>query len=162
MSRKIEFGAGVAAGVLALLGIIVLLLVPINYCTVPLSKTGTCPAGKVQTASVFHYLQLYADASIWIYLIVMLLLMLVGAGGAVTEARYGIRRGAIGLWAGGILAFMGCALFGTNLGLFFLPALLALAIASYASIFQRRLARLSPSSPAVESNAQPGQSGSRS
>jgi hypothetical protein len=156
MSRKIEFGAGVAAGVLALIGVLALLFLPFPYCTV--NTTSTCPAKDVRTASLFQL----ADASIWIYLTVMLLFMLVGAGGAVAEARYGMRRGAIALWAGSILAFMGCALFAAGLGLFFLPALLALAIAGYGSIFQRRLARLAPSSSAIETNVQPGQSGNRS
>jgi cytochrome c biogenesis protein CcdA len=159
MSRKIEFGAGVAAGVLALLSFIVLLAVPFSVCTITLkTTTATCPPKDVRTGPLFQL----ADASTWIYLIVMLLLLLVGAGGAVAETRYGMRRGAIALWAGGVLAFMGCAFLAGPAGLFFLPALLALAIAGYSSIFQRRLARLAPPSPVVESNAQPGQSGNRS
>ena len=162
MTRKIEFGAGVAAGVLALIGILALLFLPEPYCTVATTATNSsCPAGKLQTASLFHLLQLYPNAFTWIYLFIMLVLLLAGAGGAVAEARYGMRRGAIALWAGGILAFMSCALFAGTAGLFFLPALLALAIAGYGSIFQRRLARQLPSASASETSAQTGQSGNR-
>jgi hypothetical protein len=135
MARRVELGAGIAAGVLAVLAFIVILLAPLaTYCTV--ATSGTCPRGAIRNESL---LAAGPSAGVWAFLLGVLLVMLVGAAGAVSEARFGMRRGALLLWGGTLVAFLPCAL--TPLGIFYLPAVVALLLASYASTLRRVAAR---------------------
>jgi hypothetical protein len=133
MARKIEYGAGLAAMVLAVLGLVALLLAPFPFCTVPAGSG--CPAGHVRSVRL---IEARLDSSVWIYVIGMSVFLLVGAIGALAESRYNWRAGGLMLWASAILAFMGCSIgAGGALGLVYLPGLLALSVAGYASVFRR-------------------------
>src|SRR5262245_45273907 len=133
MPRKVELGAGIAAGVLAALVLLVLLLAPVvAYCAVPFTRT--CPAGQVRTTTL---VQAHASFGTWLYLLSLLALLFVGAAGAVAEARFGRRRGALALWIAAVLAFMGCSFTAAGIGVLYAPAVFALALAGYASVLQR-------------------------
>ena len=133
MARRIEYGAGLAAMVLALLGLVALLLAPFPLCTEP--AVSGCPAGHVRTVRL---IEARLDSSVWVYVIGMAIFLLAGASGAVAESRYNWRAGALLLWASAILAFMGCSIgAGGVLGLVYLPGVLALSVAGYASILRR-------------------------
>jgi hypothetical protein len=73
----------------------------------------------------------------WAYLVALGLLPLAGAAGAVLDGERGDKRGLIALWGGTVLAFAGCALTALGIGLFYLPPVLALLIATYAAIVRR-------------------------
>lgn len=132
--RKVELGAGVGAAVIGVLTLLVLLFAPlIAYCTT--GALHTCPAQAIQYQSLP---QAGADIGVYGYLVGMALVVLAGAGGAIAEARYGLRGGIVPLWTGTIMAFMGCALAAQGIGLLYLPDVLALTLAAYASLMQRR------------------------
>jgi len=140
MARRIEFGAGLAAMVLAVLGLVILLLAPFPFCTVP--AVSGCPAGHVRTVRL---IEAQLDSSVWVYVIGMAVFLLVGATGAFPDSRYNWRAGGLMLWASAILAFMGCSIgAGGVLGLVYLPGLLALSVAGYASVLRRLRRRRSP------------------
>jgi hypothetical protein len=67
----------------------------------------------------------------------MLALSLAGGVGAIVEARTGRRLAAIPLWAATALVFGGCALAAGGAGIVYLPSVLALGLAAYASILSR-------------------------
>ncbi|MGO8947615.1 MAG: hypothetical protein ACLQUY_08125 [Ktedonobacterales bacterium] len=134
MARKIEFGAGIAAAALAALGLVALLLAPLPFCTVPTSVS-RCPPGHIRS---LRLIEARLDSSVWVYVIGMVVFLLAGAAGAIAEARYTWRAGALLLWAAAILAFMGCSIGAAGvLGLMYLPGVLALLLAGYASVLQR-------------------------
>jgi len=133
MARRIEFGSGIAAAVLAIIGLVALLLAPFPFCSVP-SASG-CPAGHVR---YLRLIEAKLDSSVWVYVIGMVVFLLLGAAGAIGESHYAWRPGALLLWAAAILAFMGCSIgAGGLLGLMYLPAVLALSLSGYASVLQR-------------------------
>lgn len=137
MARRIELGAGIAAAVLSVITLIVILFAPI----VSSCSGGTlshCPAGHQHNESL---LQLGIDGSVWAYLIGMVVVLIAGGAGAVAEARYGWRGGVALLWGGAVLAFAACALTAGGIGLLYLPSVLAVCLAAYASILQRMAAR---------------------
>lgn len=138
MLRRVELGAGIAGAVLALAGLVVLLLAPFQACRVAVAANGRCPAADLYTTTL---LRLGLPAGFWIYLAIIAGALLVGAAGAIAEARLGRPRAAFALWAGGILGFMACAFTGAGAGIFFLPAVLADGLAAYASLLQRLRAR---------------------
>ena len=139
MARRIEYGAGLAAMVLAILGLAALLLTPFPFCTVPAASG--CPAGHVRSVRL---IEARLDSGVWVYVIGMAVFLLVGATGALAESRFNWRAGGLLLWASAILAFMGCSIgAGGVLGLVYLPGLLALSVAGYASVL-RRLRRRPP------------------
>src|SRR5262250_1481613 len=106
MLRRVELGSGVAAGALAVLGFVALLLAPLPTCAVELPSGGRCPAGAVR---YLRLTQFNLETGVWIYLLALLALLLVGASGAVVEARLGRSRAAAALWVGLVLGFMVCA-----------------------------------------------------
>jgi hypothetical protein len=131
--RKVELGAGIAAGALSGIGMLVLLFGPlVSYCAYRASDLSQC--------SNIRYTSLARTgltASGWAFTLGMFLLTLVAAAGAIGESRFGIRRGALVLWSGGTLVLFACALTASNIGLFYLPSVLALGLATYASILRR-------------------------
>ena len=144
MARKIEFGAGIVAGVLAVATLIYLLFVPLDYCLVPL-KNGNCPPNQTARPTLP---QLHLDASVWLILLGLLALLVAGAAGAVAEARFNEPRGAPVLWVGAVLSIMACALTG-GVGILYLGGILALSVAGYASIMPRIRSRRGTAAPEV-------------
>jgi hypothetical protein len=143
IGRKVEFGAGIIAGIMTLVSLFMLLFVPVDVsaCHVALDKSGNCPNGK--SYSYFATLpQLGAKVSFvsWVFLIALVVLLGAGAAGAILESYFGRLRFAPLLWAGAVLSFMACALTG-GLGLTYLLGVLAVATAGYISILPRMRAR---------------------
>lgn len=135
--RKVEFGAGIAAAVLSLAALGMLLFAPlVPYCGVRVRAFAACP--DVGYTSLTHA---GLDAAAWAFLVGMLLLTLAGAAGAIGEARFGVRMGAYAVWAGAALVLGGCALTAGGVGLLYLPSVLALCLAAYASAAQWMRAR---------------------
>ncbi len=135
-ARRIEFGAGIAACVLGALAFAFLVFAPI--VPVCASPAQLCRKGSPAYVSVVHA---SPGASVWLFVLAMLALSLAGGIGAIVEARTGRRLAAIPLWAATVLVFAGCALAVGGVGLIYLPSVLALALAAYASILARLSAR---------------------
>lgn len=136
-ARRIELGAGIAACALSVLAFVFLVFAPIvPVCTVAAAQT--CPAHAVRYESLA---QASSGASTWLFVLAMLALSLAGGVGAIVEARTGRRLAAIPLWAATVLVFGGCALAVGGAGLIYLPSVLALGLAAYASILSRLSAR---------------------
>src|SRR5690348_2149018 len=132
-ARRIEFGAGIAACALSVLAFAFLVFAPIvPVCTV--AATQTCPAHAVRYESLARA---PSGASTWLFVLAMLALSLAGSVGAIIEARTGRRLAAIPLWSATVLIFGGCALAAGGAGLIYLPSVLALGLAAYASILSR-------------------------
>jgi hypothetical protein len=151
MARRVELGAGIAAAVLGIIGLIVLTFAPIvAHCLS--GPVQTCPQRDLRYESL---VQIPVDFGIWGFIIGMLLVVLIGAAGAIAEARFGLRGGVIPLWSGAVMTIAGC-LIAQSIGLFYFPAILALAIAAIASlVHQRRLARTPPEPISGEAESQP-------
>jgi hypothetical protein len=139
MARSIELGAGLAAAVLTVITLAVLLAAPIvAICPGHVTTDGRC-------STALHFITLVAagkqvNASTWIFIIVMALVMLAGGIGAALDGVLGQRLGALLLWPAAVIAFGGCALTalaGGALSLFFLPPVLAICIAAYAALALR-------------------------
>lgn len=131
--RRVELGAGVAAGVLSIIGVLVLFFGPlVSYCAHRANRLSQCTDVRYTSLA-----QAGLSASGWIIIVGLLLITLAAAAGAIGESRFGIREGALVLWAGGALVLLGCALTAGNIGIFFLPSVLALGLATYASILRR-------------------------
>jgi hypothetical protein len=140
MARRIEYGAGLAAMALAVLGLVALLLAPFPFCTVP--ATSGCPAGHVRSVRL---IEARLDSAVWVYVIGMAVFLLVGATAALADSRSNWQAGGVILWASAILAFMGCSIgAGGVLGLVYLPGVLALSVAGYASVLRRLRRRRLP------------------
>jgi hypothetical protein len=135
-ARRIEFGAGVAACALSLLAFIFVLVAPI--VPVCASPEQLCPKGAPAYVSI---IQASPDAGAWLFVLAMLVISLVGGIGAIVEARTGRRAAAIPLWVAEILVFAGCVFAASGAGIIYLPSVLALALAAYASILGRLPAR---------------------
>jgi hypothetical protein len=132
MARRVELGAGIGAVALALLTFVALLSAPlVAYCASP-SPVQPCSAVRHESL-----LNAGLDTAGWLYLTGMLLVMLVAGLGAIVEARWRIRIAALPLWICSVLAFTGCAWSAGAVGMFFLPAVLAICLAAYASALQR-------------------------
>jgi hypothetical protein len=135
--RRIEFGAGIAACALSVLAFAFLVFAPIvPVCTVVAVQT--CPANAIRYESLA---QAPSGVSTWLFVLVMLAITLAGGVGAIVEARTGRRLAAIPLWAATVLVFGGCALAAGGAGLIYLPSVLALGLAAYASVLSRLSAR---------------------
>ncbi len=135
-ARRIEFGAGIAACALSLLAFVFVAFAPIvPVCSV--AEAQICPANAIRYESLA---QAPSGAVAWLFVLAMLALSLAGGVGAIVEARTSRRLAAIPLWASTVLVFGGCALAAGGAGVIYLPSVLALALAAYASI----LSRLSP------------------
>lgn len=144
--RRVELGAGIAAGILSIAGMLVLLFGPlVSYCANRVDDIGQC--SNIRYTSLANT---GLTAGGWVFTIGMLLITLAAAAGAIGESRFGIRIGALALWIGGALVLFGCALAAGTIGLFYLPSVLALGLATYASILcrlnERQRDAVSPSS----------------
>ncbi|HKV85855.1 MAG TPA: hypothetical protein VJN88_14980 [Ktedonobacterales bacterium] len=132
MARRVEFGAAIVAATLAVVTFIVLLSVPlVAYCAVR-SPIQPCLAVRRETL-----LTAGLDRASWLYLCAMLALVLIAGVGAVAEARWNRRVAALPLWICAALAFLGCVWAGAAVGIFFLPAVLAICLSAYASALRR-------------------------
>lgn len=157
--RKVEFGAGIAAAALSVLALAMLLFAPlVSYCDARVRAFAACP--DVRYTSLAHA---GLDAFAWMFLVGMLLFTLVGAAGAISEAHFDVRAGAYVTWAGAVLVFAGCALTASGIGLLYLPSVLALCLAAYASVVQRMRMRMRqaampspPPAPAAQVDPKPG------
>jgi hypothetical protein len=128
MVRRVQLGAGIAAGILGMLSLAILLFAPlVPYCP----ATTALPCASVRYDSLFH---LGMDTALRMYLLGMLGLLLVGAGCAIAEARGGLRGTRTALWIVTVLALAGSAYTVHGPGLLFLPAVLVLCPANYASL----------------------------
>lgn len=133
MVRRMEFAAAVAAIVLDVLALAILLFAPlVSYCADHNGIHRTCE--NVAYTNIVHT---GLEPGGWAFLIGMFLTLLIAAIGAILESRLGWRAGIAFLWAGGVLALAGCVIASTGIGVFYLPAILAVALATYASIFTR-------------------------
>jgi hypothetical protein len=138
MARRVELGAAIVAATLAVVTFIVLLSVPlVAYCAV---RSPVQPCVAVRRESL---LTAGLDGGSWLYLCAMLALVLIASVGAVAEAGWGYRLGGPPLWICAALAFLGCVWAGAAVGIFFMPAVLAISFAAYASALRRaRMRRL--------------------
>lgn len=143
-ARRIEFGAGIAACVLGVLAFAFVVFAPIvPVCSSPAQL---CPRNAPRYVTM---IQGSPGAVVWLFVLAMLALSLMGGVGAIVEARTGRRVAAIPLWAATVLVFGGCALAAGGAGIIYLPSVLALGFAAYASILarlsaQNRIDSLSP------------------
>lgn len=137
-ARRIEFGAGVAAAALGLLAFIFVLTAPI----VPVS----CPANASCARAYETFVEANGAGGLF-FALAMLVAALVGGVSAVVEARKGRTVAAIPLWVAAALAFGGCALAASGPGVLYLPSVLALGLAAYASLLARLQSR--PRQPAA-------------
>ncbi|MGE5333623.1 MAG: hypothetical protein ACM3N4_02900 [Nitrososphaerota archaeon] len=138
-ARRIEFGAGVAACALSLLAFVFVLFAPIiPVCTVTVAGGQHCPAHAVRYEALA---QSSPDAGVWLFVLGMLALSLIGGAGAIVEARSGRQVAAIPLWGASVLVLAGCAFGASGAGIIYLPSVLALALAAYASVLSRMAPR---------------------
>ena len=161
MARRVELGAGLAAAVLSVLTLAILLIAPIvPTCSAPV-VAGRCPG-------TLRYLTLaqagrQVDASVWLYIIIMAVVTLAGAVGAVLHAVRGWRRGVWLLWPAALLTFAACAIVGAQggaLGLYFLPPTFSLALAAAAAFAARQgWARRAPAAEGGQPPGEPGPAG---
>jgi hypothetical protein len=127
-------GAGIAAGILGMVSLAILLFVPlVPYC----GTTTALPCATVRNESLFY---LGMDTALRMYLLGMLGLLLVGAGCAIADACGGPRGTQAALWIVTVLALAGSAYTVHGPGLLFLPAVLVLCLANYASLAGRLIA----------------------
>lgn len=133
MGRRIEFGAGVAAIVLALLAALLLLFAPlVPYCD---PGAHTCVASELRYRSL---LQSHVGAGDVMLALAPAVIVIVGGAGAIVDARRGGRAGLVAL---GVTLFLGlivCVLGATGLGVVYLPAILGLGLAGYGAYLHRR------------------------
>jgi hypothetical protein len=136
-ARRIEFAAGIAACAMGLLAFVFVVFAPIvPVCAVAASSR--CPANALHYESLA---QTPSGATVWIFVLVMLALSLAGGLGAIFEARTGRRAAAFPLWGATVLVFGGCALGAGGAGIIYLPSVLALGLAAYASVLSRLQSR---------------------
>jgi len=130
IGRRIELGAGLAAAVLAPLGLALLLFAPLlAFCAV---AARTCPPGAVRYEPL---LRVRLSGPAWAAVLAPCAVALAGAAGAVADARFGRRGGRAVLVAATALGLLVCVL-GT-LGLVYLPAILALGLATHGAVLGR-------------------------
>lgn len=145
---RLELGAGAAAAVMGLLTPPIALLLPIyNRCAAPLTIRGACPGHKSTTVSL---MATHPDGGVWALLVVLLLLTLAGAAGAILDANKRLEphgrlvAGAemLLLWGATLLVFAACASGSRGpLGVLYLPSTLALLLAAYVALLRRLAAR---------------------
>lgn len=128
MGRRIELCAGVAAALLGVLAVMLVLFAPlVPYC----GSVAATACVSVRNASLFQF---GIAMSGRVYLLVMLLLVLMGALGALAEAWGQRAGGGTALYGAAPLAFCVSVYTTAGPGLLFLPAVLALVLAAYVSL----------------------------
>ncbi|MBF6590161.1 MAG: hypothetical protein IVW57_06465 [Ktedonobacterales bacterium] len=134
-AQRAQFGGGIAAGILSLLGLAVLLFAPlVPACVADVSFTPTCPPHALRYVALP---QTHLGGDVWALILGMLIILLAGAAAALADARFAWRLGAIPLWAAVVLALGGWGYAARSVvGLVYLPAVLALCLATYASILR--------------------------
>lgn len=144
---RMELGAGVAAAAIGLLTLPMALLAPIYPLCAVTRPGASCPASATRYVSL---LAAHPGGDVWALLLGLLLVTLVGAAGAVLDARGrpspGARlivgAGMLALWGATLVVFAICALGSRGpLGLLYLPSTLALALAAYVALLRRLAAR---------------------
>lgn len=141
---RLELGAGAAAAAIGLITLPVTLLAPLfPVCSVARTASGVCPPSATRVVSL---LATHPGGDVWALLIGLLIVTLLGAVGAVSDARTqpapGGRlisgAGMLALWGATIVVFAVCALGSYGpLGLLYLPSTLALALGAYAALLRR-------------------------
>jgi hypothetical protein len=133
MGRRIEFGAGVAAIILALPAALLLLFAPlIPYCPI---ASHTCAASELRYRSL---LQSNLSAVGWALVLLPAIVALAGGVGAILDTRMSGRAGLFTLGAALFLGLIFCVLGVTGVGIVYLPAILGLGLASYGAYLRRR------------------------
>jgi hypothetical protein len=133
MGRRIEFAAGLATIILALLAALLLLFAPlIPYCAL---ATHTCAASETRYRSL---LQSGLGAGGWALALLPAIVALAGGVGAIRDTRSQGRIGLVTLGAALFLGLIFCALGATGLGIVYLPAILGVGLASYGAYLRRR------------------------
>lgn len=163
--RRLELGAGIAAAIVGLLTLPMTLLAPL-YPVCDATSAGRPGSGSPCARS--HYISLLAAhpaGSVWALLLGLLALTLMGAAGAIFDARTPVSAGArlvagagmLALWGATLAVFAICALGSRGpLGLLYLPSTLALALAAYVALLRRLAARRAASNDADEHAADAG------
>ncbi|HET9111131.1 MAG TPA: hypothetical protein VFN78_09930 [Ktedonobacterales bacterium] len=157
---RLELGAGAAAATIGLITLPTALLAPLfPVCAVARSASGACPSSATRVVSL---LATHPGGDIWALLLGLLVVTLLGAAGAISDARMqptlgggrisGIRgisgAGVLALWGATIVVFAICALGSRgSLGLLYLPSTLALALGAYVALLRRLAARRASTAP---------------
>jgi hypothetical protein len=148
MGRRIEFGAGVATIVLALLAALLLLFAPlIPYCPI---AAHMCAASETRYRSL---LQSGLGAGDWALALLPAVVAVGGGIGAILDTRTSGRIGLLTLGAALFLGLIFCVLGATGLGIVYLPAILGLGLASYGAYLRRRPSGAPPEGDASEGGA---------
>lgn len=143
---RIELGAGIAAAVIGALTLPMALLAPL-YPVCPATDDARCAASAARYVSL---LATQPGAGVWALLLALLALTLVGAAGAIADARAQVSAearlvaggGMLALWSAALAVFVICALGSRGpLGLLYLPSTLALALGAYVALLRRLAAR---------------------
>ena len=133
MPARIEFAASIAALVLDFFALLALLLGPVvPYCRDSGSGMASC-----RSVAYTSLLRTGLDPAAWLFILGMFALILIAAGGGIAESQMHIAAGGIPLLAAGGLSTLGCLIASTGLGMFYLPALLAIGLAGYGSVLAR-------------------------
>lgn len=141
---RLELGAGAGAAAIGLLTLPMALLAPLfPVCDVTPSASRACPPSATRVVSL---LATHPGGDVWALLLGLLALTLVGAAGAIADARAQPTLGAklisgvgmLALWGATIVVFAVCALGSRgSLGLLYLPSTLALALGAYVALLRR-------------------------
>lgn len=141
---RIEFGAGIAAAIIGALTLAMALLAPLYpTCSVAITSASACPANTTRYVSL---LSAHPEGRVWALLLGLLALTLVGAAGAIGDARsqptagarLGVGAGILALWGAALAVFVICALGSRGpLGLLYLPSTLTLALGAYVALLRR-------------------------
>lgn len=151
---RLELGAGAAAATIGLVTLPMALLAPLfPVCAVARSTSGACPSSA---ASVVSLLATHPGGDVWALLIGLLIVTLLGAAGAISDARTQPTQGGalisgagmLALWGATIVVFATCALGSRgSLGLLYLPSTLALALGAYVALLRRLALRRVSTAP---------------
>jgi len=133
LGQLIELGGGIAAGALALLALGLLLFAPVlSSCS---AAARPCPAADVRYESL---LQAHLAPDAWAFVAAHALLAMLGAAGAVADARFGLRGGVVPLGVAAGLNMLLCLLGTAGLvAVVYFPAALALALAVFGAFLHR-------------------------